>query len=50
MSWVRENLAAKTKKVLGVICVNSASNKLLLAARNISCVEVFEYNLSFRKL
>lgn len=50
MSWVRENLAAKTKKVLGIICVNSASNKLLLAARNIEGVEVYEYGLSFRKL
>jgi RecB family endonuclease NucS len=50
MSWVRENLAAKTRKVSGIICVNTASSKLLLAAGNIEGVEVYEYSLSFRKL
>ena len=50
MSWVRESLAEKTKKVLGIICVRAASQKLLLAARNVKGVEVFEYDLSFRKV
>jgi hypothetical protein len=50
LSWVRENLAKKKVRVRGIICVRADSKKLLLAARNIDGVDVFEYDLSFRKM
>jgi tetratricopeptide (TPR) repeat protein len=50
MAWVRENLAQENQKVVGVICVFSASPKLSLAARSVSGLEVFEYDLGFRAI
>ena len=50
MAWVRENLTHDGQKVKGIICVGEASKTLLLAASNVPDLEVFEYDLSFRKV
>jgi DNA modification methylase len=50
MSWIRENLAKKNQRVIGIICGSKMSPKLLLAAKNIQGLEVFEYGLTFRRI
>ncbi len=50
MTWVRENRAGKDRKVVGIICLNKASEKLLLAARNVEGLEVRGYDMAFPKL
>jgi RecB family endonuclease NucS len=46
MAWLRENLARQDQDVKGIICVFSSSDKLTLAARNVSGLEVYEYSLN----
>lgn len=50
MSWVRENLATQNQKVVGVICGFNMSDKLRLAAKSVQELEVFDYDLSTRKV
>jgi tetratricopeptide (TPR) repeat protein len=46
MTWVRENLAERNQKTLGIICVRRVSTNLRLSAKNIPGLEVFEYGLT----
>jgi len=50
MAWVRKNLAQKGQKVKGIVCVGEASDILTLSVSNVPDLEVFEYDLSFRKV
>jgi Tfp pilus assembly protein PilF len=50
ITWVRENLAQRDQKVLGIVCVYHASSKLQLSARNIPGLEVFEYGLTLQRI
>ncbi len=50
MSWVREKLARKNQRVIGIICGSNVSPKLLLAVKDIQGLEVFEYGLTFRRI
>jgi Tfp pilus assembly protein PilF len=49
MTWVRENLAKRSQKTFGIICVRRVSTNLRLSAKNIPGLEVFEYGLTVRK-
>jgi len=49
LSWVRENLARDGQRVIGIICTFKASERLRLAAKNIKELELFEYDLTFKK-
>lgn len=50
MGWVRENLATDGQNVLGIICVGKVTEKLRLAAASFPGVDVFEYDLVFRRI
>ena len=50
MGWVRENLAKEGQRVLGIICVGTFDEKLRLAASLVPELEVFRYDLTFRKM
>ena len=50
LTWVKENLARSGQRVIGIVCVSKASKRLQLAARSIPGLEVFEYDLSFRRI
>jgi Flp pilus assembly protein TadD len=50
IGWVQKNLAQGNQKVRGIICLHGSSEKLRLAVSPLPDVEVYEYNLSLKKL
>ena len=50
MGWVEKYLATDGQQVHGIICVWEATERLCLAARGLSNVEVFEYALTCVKI
>jgi RecB family endonuclease NucS len=49
LSWVKENLAREGQRVIGIICALKTSERLRLAAKNVKELELFEYDVTFKK-